>query len=270
MLISGSEEVPSIGNLAFTCALYGALGYGLTRIRWWAGIPFLLFLGITLAATLKRLDDFRAIGALPSAFTPHYLPYHVLATAAAASIVLLGMRQQHVARRRTTTSEVGQPADLATREQLLRETPAKPFLLRLLPFFLALWAIIALPLFIAILLSSGSTFTINDVPVSRHEFMQRAGGVLVAFPVIAVLAATSAWGLYRDHRWARPLTILLFVGGVSLPMLSRDPELATPWSAAVLAVAFVIALTCWYFYNKENVVRYYDAIASLRETSLPK
>ena len=98
MLIPASETVPSIGNLAITCAMYGALGYGLARLRWWAGIPFLLFLAMTLVATLKRLDDFRAIGPLPPAFTPHYLAYHSLATAVAVTVIVLGMRQQRLAR----------------------------------------------------------------------------------------------------------------------------------------------------------------------------
>ena len=99
MLIPASETVPSIGNLAISCVLYAALGYALARLRWWAGIPFLLFLAITLVATLKRLDDFRAIGPLPAAFTPHYLGYHSLATAVAAAVILVGMRQQRLARR---------------------------------------------------------------------------------------------------------------------------------------------------------------------------
>ena len=99
MLIPTTETVPRLGNLAIACAVYGTLGYGLARLRWWAGIPFLLFLAVTLLATLKRLEDFRAAGPLPASFPPHVLRYHAIATAVAAGVIVLGMRQQQLSRR---------------------------------------------------------------------------------------------------------------------------------------------------------------------------
>ena len=110
MILPASGSVPSISNLAFTCALYALIGYSLARLRWWAGLPFLFFLAITLAATFKRLGDFRAAGALPSAFTPNYLALHSLTTAVAAAVIIFGMRQQRLRHRVSETVEILPPA----------------------------------------------------------------------------------------------------------------------------------------------------------------
>jgi hypothetical protein len=160
------------------------------------------------------------------------------------------------------------PATLVTaaEEQLRREFEAKPLLLRLLPIFLGLWAVIAVPLSITLLLSSGGTYTINGVQVTREEFMQRTGGVLIAFPVLGVLAGVIAWGLYRDYQWARPSTIAFFLAAALSPtlMFSRDRQLATPWSVTFLMTAVIAIPICWYFYGKRNVVRYYAGPAITR------
>jgi hypothetical protein len=92
------------------CAFYAVLGYALARLRWWAGLPVLLFLALTISATFKRLDDFRAMGPLPPAFTPNYLAYHGLATAVAATIIVLGMRKQRQARRPPEPVKILPPA----------------------------------------------------------------------------------------------------------------------------------------------------------------
>jgi hypothetical protein len=85
--------MPSIANLLFTCACYALLGYALARVRWWLGLPFLLFLALTLSATFKRLDDARVLGR-SAEVVPHYLAYHGLGTAVAAAVILLGIRAQ--------------------------------------------------------------------------------------------------------------------------------------------------------------------------------
>ena len=94
MMIADSASLPSISNLVITSACYALIGYALARLRWWAGMPCLLFLALTISATFKRLDDYRAPGPLPSAFTAHYLAYHSVATIVAAAIIVYGMRTQ--------------------------------------------------------------------------------------------------------------------------------------------------------------------------------
>ena len=124
----------------------------------------------------------------------------------------------------TTCSHCGSalpPALVATAEdQLRREPEAKPYLLRFLSVFLGIWAVVAVPLSVIFLLSSGGTYTINDVQVTREEFMRRAGLMFVAFPALGLLAGVTAWGLYRGNRWARPFTITLLLG--ALAKISRS------------------------------------------------
>jgi hypothetical protein len=93
-----ARSLPSISSLVITSACYALLGYALARLRWWAGMPCLLFLALTLSASFERLDDHRARGSLPSAFTAHYLAYHSVATIVAAAIIVYGMRTQHLRR----------------------------------------------------------------------------------------------------------------------------------------------------------------------------
>jgi hypothetical protein len=64
-----ARSLPSISSLVITSACYALIGYALARLRWWAGMPCLLFLALTLSATFERLDDYQARGPLPSAFT---------------------------------------------------------------------------------------------------------------------------------------------------------------------------------------------------------
>src|SRR5215475_81863 len=58
-------------------------------------------------------------------------------------------------------------------EKLERQPVPKPSLLRILPAFLGLWSLGAFPMSLTVLFSSGGTYTINGVQVTRHEFMRR-------------------------------------------------------------------------------------------------
>ena len=99
MLVAAADSAPSVANLVFTSAVYALIGYGLARLRWWAALPLLVFLAITLSATFKRWDDFRAAGAFPPDLPTNYRAYHVMATVVAAAIIILGMRSPRWSRR---------------------------------------------------------------------------------------------------------------------------------------------------------------------------
>ncbi len=167
-------------------------------------------------------------------------------------------------------SELPSALVTVTEEQLRREPATKPLLLRLLPLFLGLWAIVSLPLSLIFLLSSGGTYSINDVQVTREEFMRRAGDTVIAFPVLGVFAALIAWGLYRDHPWARQSAIAFFLVAVLAPavMFAHDPQLSVPWPVSVLTAALVGIPVGWYFYGKRSVVRYYARNGASRETGI--
>lgn len=156
----------------------------------------------------------------------------------------------------------------AAEAQLHNEPEVKPLFLRALPIFLGLWAVIALPISLVFLASTGGTYTINGVEVTREEFMRRAGSMFVVFPVLALFAAAIAWGLYRNRRWARPFSVIFFLAVPLSPalILAKDPEQATPWGMTLLMAVLVAIPGIWYFYWKPNVVRYY---ARLREDSRP-
>ena len=95
---------PSIANLCVTCAIHAVLGFALARFRWWAGLPFLLFLLLTFAASIKRLSQPALGTALLDTFGPHYLAYHGIASLLAAVVILYGMRLSWTAGRHRTES----------------------------------------------------------------------------------------------------------------------------------------------------------------------
>ena len=89
-----AEVGPGPVNLILTCAFWAMIGFALARVRWWAGLPSLLFLLITLIASFKRVSEPAIAALLRRAFGPHYLAYHVVATIVAAVVVLYGMRSR--------------------------------------------------------------------------------------------------------------------------------------------------------------------------------
>jgi len=149
---------------------------------------------------------------------------------------------------------------------LARETAPKPFLLKLLTFFLGFWGVLAIVLGIVNLGADNTTYSINGQAVTREEFQVRAGGMLVLMPVAALLALVAAWGLYRERPWGRHAAFALFAVSLLGPITTASRVTASAamlWAQAVVTLLVLLPVG-WYLYRKRSVVSYYRALTDRR------
>ena len=111
----------------------------------------------------------------------------------------------------------------------------------------------------AITLPFSSSYSINDHPATRAEFLRFSWPIFVAFPPLLLLFGTIAYALWRERPWSRRL-MLAFWGvnvvagvGMALSTFAQEPG---AW-ASVFLYLLLLVVAWWYLYRKPGVVAYY-------------
>ncbi len=103
------------------------------------------------------------------------------------------------------------------------------------------------------------TYSIDDQQVTGQYFLVHVYPILAPF---IVLLLAIAYGYWTERRWARPLP-LMFWFAVDLVLLYQVVAgfvtIGEAVTYAVWAVVYLVA-AWWYCYQKEAVVRYYQAL----------
>jgi hypothetical protein len=124
-----------------------------------------------------------------------------------------------------------------------------------------------------VMLPFSSQYAVNDVSVTRAEFVRKSWPLLVGFPVVAGCALAIVYALWRELPWSRRAIIAYWVvslGAVCLmAIVSGKPgDLLT----SVVMFGGIIGLLSWYLYRKPSVRAYYSALRALphnRATPVP-
>jgi hypothetical protein len=137
-------------------------------------------------------------------------------------------------------------------------TRSRPIFLSILAVWLSLAAVAALVLGPWLLFGSADSYSINDVPVSREEFLKRSGPLLASMPILAIAGGVAAWYLWSERYRGRLVTLAVLILTVVGP--GFVPSLQQPWSVTVVSGLAVALPLLWYFYRKPNVVAYYESL----------
>ena len=142
-------------------------------------------------------------------------------------------------------------------QTLRAEAVPRPTLLTLGMVFSAFWSGLALLITVTTLFSSGGSYTINEQPVSREEFLSNP--FVRLFPLVILYMGTVAFGLYRELAWVRPLMLAVWIAyALGIGFLDWPGT-----SERVLGVGMalvLVAIAGWYLYAKQNVVAYFERI----------
>jgi hypothetical protein len=132
--------------------------------------------------------------------------------------------------------------------------------------FGAFFAVVALLVVggMLVMLPFPSHYTVNEVPVTRAEFLQKSWPLLVGFPVAAGCALAIVYALWRELPWSRRAIIAYWVVSLVavclMAIVSGKPGDLLP--SAVMFGGFV-GLLSWYLYRKPSVRAYYTALEAL-------
>jgi hypothetical protein len=115
-----------------------------------------------------------------------------------------------------------------------------------------------------VMLPFPSQYTINEVPVTRAEFVQKSWPLLVVFPVAVGWVLAIVYALWRELPWSRRAIIgywvVSLVAECLMAIVSGKPgDLLT----SVLMGGGIIGLLSWYLYRKPSVRAYYSALGAL-------
>lgn len=72
---------------------------------------------------------------------------------------------------------------------------------------------------------------------------------------MGLVLLTIAFGLWKEHRWARPLSMIFWLATLALGV-----ALGTSRLELMLIHLPILGLASWYFYRKRNVVLYYEEL----------
>jgi hypothetical protein len=115
-----------------------------------------------------------------------------------------------------------------------------------------------------VMLPFSSEYTVNAVPVTRVEFMQKSWPLLVVFSLAAGYLLAVVYALWRELAWSRRAIIAYWL--LSLVMVCLMAIISGNAADLVANVAMfgsVIALLWWYLYRKPTVRAYYSALEAL-------
>ena len=118
-------------------------------------------------------------------------------------------------------------------------------------------------------LSSGGfgPYTVNGAPVSKENFLAFALPILSGYLLFSLMLIATSWGLYRDRAWSRQLLLSLVVAcalfGTGIGLAAGLP--LAQMALATLGSALMVTSLWWYLYRDDDVVAYYDSVASRPE-----
>jgi hypothetical protein len=143
----------------------------------------------------------------------------------------------------------------------------KPMLLICAMLFFACFAAVSLIVLPAALFAPGASYAISGHPVTRSEFVVRAGILFYSMPLLAIYVGLSAYAIYDERAWSRPFLVAYFplLGVIDVlasfqftPTVSREME-----ALEALVTAIFSVVGWWYLYRKRYVVDYYRSIESI-------
>jgi hypothetical protein len=135
---------------------------------------------------------------------------------------------------------------------------SRPTFLSFLAFWLSLTALIGLILGPWLFFGNADSYSVNDVPVSRDEFLRRSGPLLASMPILAIASGVAAWNLWSERYIGRPITLAALILTVVGP--GFVPSMRQPWEVTLVSGLVVALPLLWYFYRKPNVVAYYGSL----------
>jgi predicted lysophospholipase L1 biosynthesis ABC-type transport system permease subunit len=141
-----------------------------------------------------------------------------------------------------------------------------PFLLLCGMGFGAFFATVALLVLagMLVMLPFSSGITVNAVPVTRTEFMQKSWPLLVGFSVAAGCVLAIVYALWRELAWSRRAIIAYWVVSlVAVCVMAVISGNAADLVPNVVMFGSVIGLLWWYLYRKPTVRAYYSALEAL-------
>ena len=143
-----------------------------------------------------------------------------------------------------------------------------PFLLLCGIGFSAMFGTISIATVATILLMTPfvSTFTVNEEPATRAQFLSFAAPILLAFLALAAAALGIVWALWKELPWSRPAILAFWLVGLfTLPGLALESGDAGDLRSTVATWGVLTACVWWYLYGKRTVVTYYRAISARHE-----
>ena len=115
------------------------------------------------------------------------------------------------------------------------------------------------------------TFTVNDVPATRGEFLRFFLPLFAGFAAAATTTGAVAYGLWRERSWSRP--VMMAFWGVAVLMAAGVAVFADgTMSESILALVellVIAAVAYWYLYHRPGVVAYYAALDSRQLHNTP-
>jgi hypothetical protein len=131
-------------------------------------------------------------------------------------------------------------------------------------------ASIGIPFMVLVPLFS-STFTVNDHPATRAEFLMSAWPLYLGFPLIAGVMGLITYGLWKERPWTREAMMAYWVTATAALVLVQlvDPVPAGEFTSGLFGGAVCGAIAAWYLYGSEGVTRYYAAIAARSHPTIP-
>lgn len=115
-----------------------------------------------------------------------------------------------------------------------------------------------------VMLPFASQYTVNEVPVTRAEFVQKSWPLLVGFPVAAGCALAIVYALWRELPWSRRAIIAYWVVSlVAVCLVAIVSGKPVDLLTSVVMFGGIIGLLSWYLYRKPSVRAYYSALRAL-------
>jgi UDP-N-acetylmuramyl pentapeptide phosphotransferase/UDP-N-acetylglucosamine-1-phosphate transferase len=115
----------------------------------------------------------------------------------------------------------------------------------------------------ALVIPFSHTFTINDAPATRSEFLKFAAPILGGSAVVGVIAGLAAYALWHERPRSRELMMamwgLVVVIGIGVLVWGETPSAEA--IAGLVEVVIIAAVAYWYLYHKRSVVAYYRTIS---------
>ena len=109
-------------------------------------------------------------------------------------------------------------------------------------------------------------FNINNIPVTKAEFLTAAVPFLVVYIAACLTAGAASWALWKRQARSRLLLATLLVEFVvgdtaMLVIMYRTLDVtALELVTSALFFTFLVALGLWYLFRKESVVCYYESV----------
>ena len=114
----------------------------------------------------------------------------------------------------------------------------------------------------ALVIPFSKSFTIDNAPATRGEFLKVALPILGLVGIAAALAGCVAYALWRERPWSRDLMMALWGGcclvGIGVIIWGNQPRVAA--LIGLIETVVFAAIAYGYLYHRRVVVAYYRAI----------